>query len=178
MAAGKSTVGRLLADELGWEFVDFDDLVRGRTGLPAGSLIRERGEASLRALESELTDELAGRRDVVLAPGGGWATRPELSGRLGPGTVRIWLRVSAAEAVRRASVQGEDRPLLGHGDDEGVGDEADGDESLRRAEALLAEREPLYAAAEAVVDVDGKEPETVALEILRHTGLKQGDDER
>jgi shikimate kinase len=172
MAAGKSTVGRLLARRLGWDFVDFDDLVRDRTGRSAGSLIRERGEGALRALEQELTEELAGRRSVVLAPGGGWATRPELSERLGPGTVRVWLRVSPAEAVRRAARQDEDRPLLGGADD------ADGAEAVGRAESLLAEREPLYATADAVVDVDGKEPEAVALEILRQPGIKREDDER
>lgn len=171
MAAGKSTVGRLLADRLGWEFVDFDHLVRLRTGMSAGALIRDRGEAALRELEAELTHELAGRRRLVLAPGGGWATRPELTGRLGPGTIRVWLRISAAEAVRRAASQGEDRPLLG---------ELDGgrDDAARRAEALLAEREPLYAAAEVVVDVDGKEPEAVVTEILRQPGLEREDDER
>jgi shikimate kinase len=163
MAAGKSTVGRLLADRLGWDFVDFDDVIRFRTGRSAGALIREEGEPAFRRMEADLTRELAGRRRCVLAPGGGWATDPALGTALGEGTVRVWLRVSAREALRRAR-SGPDRPLLG------AKDEA--------VEHLLRTRELLYAAAEVVVDVDDRDPEVVAEEILRRLGFEREDDER
>lgn len=153
MAAGKSTVGRRLAARLGWEFVDFDDAVLARTGQTAGALIRERGVGALRRVEAEVTRELAGHRRVVLAPGGGWAANPELAAALGPDTVRVWLRVSATEALRRAAAAPADRPLLGP--------------TPRDVERLLREREPHYAAAELAVDVDGREPDAVVDEILR-----------
>lgn len=170
MAAGKTTVGRLLAERLGWDFVDLDGVVRQRTGQTSGTLIREQGETALRTLEATLTAELAGSRRIVFAPGGGWGAQPELATSLGPGTVRVWLRLSAAEAVRRAELDAVDRPLLGESDDPA--------DRQRRAESLLRARSPLYAAAELVVDVDGKEPDAVVDEILDRLETMQGDDER
>lgn len=172
MAAGKSTVGRRLAGTMGWRFVDFDEAIAERTGRSPGRLIREEGEHRLREEEAALTADLAQGARAVLAPGGGWVTRPELAALLGPGTVRVWLRVSAEEAVRRAEADLEapapvDRPLLGP---------ADG--RLERARALLDGREPLYAAADFVVDVDAKTPDAVVEEILRHLGAAREDDER
>ena len=166
MAAGKSTVGRALADRLHWDFVDFDARIEARAGAAPGAIIRERGEPAFRSLEAELTDEVAGRSRVVLAPGGGWVTETSLADRLGSGTVRVWLRISAAEAVRRAARSGVDRPLLG---------EPGG--QLARARRLLREREPLYARAELAVDVDGKEPDAVVEEIVRRLALNREDDE-
>lgn len=165
MAAGKTTVGRLLADEIGWRFVDFDVRIEERTGRTPADLIRERGEPAFRDLEAELTEELAGIEKAVLAPGGGWVTRPELADRLGAGTVTIWLRVSADEAVRRAEADATDRPLLGPVQDRAI-----------RARALLERRAPLYARAELVVDVDGREPVVVVDEILGRLGLQREDN--
>lgn len=167
MAAGKTTVGERLADRLGWRFIDFDREIEDRTGRTAGRLIRERGERALRDLEADLTTELAGVEDVVLAPGGGWVTRPELAARLGSGTAMVWLRVGVDEAVRRAEADEADRidrPLLGA---------AEG--RRERARALLESREPLYARAEVVVDVDDREPEVVVGEILRRLEV-DGED--
>jgi shikimate kinase len=170
MASGKTTVGRLLADRIGWRFLDLDSLVRDRTGLGAGELIRRRGEPVLRATEAAITAELANRSGVVLATGGGWATRPELAAGLGAGTVRVWLRVSAAEAVRRAIADDVDRPLLG--------DRSRAGEWLARAGSLLGEREPYYAEAEIAVDVDGRSPAEIVGEIVGRLDAMREDDER
>lgn len=166
MAAGKSTVGRLLADRLGWEFLDFDGAILERTGRTAGEIIREDGEAAFRALEAELTHALAGRSRVVIAPGGGWGADPDNARRLGSDTTSVWLRIPVEEALRRAERDGRrgiERPLL-----DGAG-EAD---RLRRARGLLAKRERAYAAAELAVDVNGKEPEAIVDEILKGLGRK------
>lgn len=167
MAAGKTTVGRRLAERIGWDFLDFDEEIEARTGSSSGSIIRERGEAAFRRIEADVTERLAGRRHVVLSPGGGWAANPSLFLRLGPGTVRVWLRISVEEAVRRAEAADADRPLLG----EPTG-------RMDRAKGLLASREPLYARAELTVDVEGKGPDEVAAEIERWLGLNREDDER
>lgn len=170
MAAGKTTVGRLLARRTGRRFLDLDDLVTERAGLTPAELIRERGEPALRALEAELTAELAGRSGVVLATGGGWGSDPGHPAGLGPDTVRIWLRVSAAEAVRRAAADNVDRPMLG--------DAADPEARLARARSLLARREAGYAAAELVVDVEDRQPGEVVEEIIRRLAGTWEDDER
>jgi shikimate kinase len=211
MAAGKTTAGRRLADRLGWRFVDFDAALERRTGLAPGTLIREHGEARLRREEARLTDELAGCRRTVLAPGGGWITQPELVARLGPGTALVWLRLPAAEAVRRA--EAERAPGTGTSTERGAVNDDGADEledadrgeglqgaqglerpegakevdrpllgpregRVERAEALLRRREPLYAAADVVVDVDGLEPDAVVDEILRRLRTHREDDER
>jgi len=165
MASGKSTVGRLLADRLGWAFVDFDDVIAEREGRSPGRLIREEGEPAFRALEAEVTAEQAGRDAVVLAPGGGWAAQPALAASLGPGTVRVWLRVSPEEAVRRAESDGTDRPLLG--DPEG---------RVERMRRLLDRRLDQYAAAELSLDVDDLGPGAVVDTIVRRLGLATGGE--
>lgn len=155
MAAGKTTVGRRLAARLGWEFVDLDEMITTRSGRTPAALIREEGVAAFRELEAEATAALAGREELVLAPGGGWVTRPELAERLGPHAVRVWLRISPETAVRRAAAEATavDRPLL-----EGPG------APVERAGALLAEREPLYRAAELHVDAEA-DPDDIVDEI-------------
>lgn len=169
MAAGKTTVGRILADRIGRDFIDLDELILRRTGRTAGAIIRSDGETAFRDVEAKITAELAGRPDLVVATGGGWGARPELAGLLGPGAIRVWLRIPAAEAVRRAAAAGEDRPLL---DPDGP------EEAVRRAERLLEQREPFYAAAEIVVDVEGKEPAVVVEEIVRGLGMTWEEDDR
>ena len=165
MAAGKSTVGRILAERLGWAFVDFDDAIADLAGRAPGAVIREEGEAAFRALEAEVTARLADREDAVLAPGGGWATQPELAELLGPGTVRVWLRVSPEEAVRRAERDGTDRPLMGPPEGR-----------VERMARLLHRRNDRYRTADVVVDVDDREPDAVADEILRELGLMTGGE--
>ncbi|MBW3554965.1 MAG: shikimate kinase [Gemmatimonadetes bacterium] len=163
MAAGKSVVGRELARRLGWRLVDLDERIAERAGRSAGQLIREEGEAAFRALEREATAELAGAERVVLAPGGGWGTRPELTRLLGDGTVRVWLRISAAEAVTRAEAERVDRPLLGPRAGR-----------LERSESLLRERSRFYQLAELVVEVEGRTPAELADEIVRRLDLDSG----
>jgi shikimate kinase len=166
MAAGKSTVGRLLASRLGWDFVDLDARVLERTGRHPADWIREEGEAAFRDVETAVSAELAGSSGVVLAAGGGWVTRPGNLDALGRGTLRVWLRITAAEALRRAAADPADRPLLA----EALADA----EPLRAAESLLRHREPLYAEADIAVDVEGKDPAGIVDEIMRRLGIKLG----
>ncbi|HUG41464.1 MAG TPA: shikimate kinase [Longimicrobiales bacterium] len=163
MAAGKTTVGRILAARLRWEFLDFDEAIVERAGRTPGEIIRQDGESAFRAVEAALTAELAGRGGVVLAPGGGWGGDPAVVASLGEGTVRVWLRISPEEAVRRADRDATDRPLLGAGPGR-----------LERAAALLREREDRYGRADMVVDVQGREPERVADEIVRRLEAHSG----
>src|SRR5690606_2211713 len=111
------------------------------------------GEPYFREWEAKLTREVAERRGVVLAPGGGWITQPGLFESLLDGTYVVWLRISADEALRRARRTLGKRPLLA------------GPDPLGRARALLARREPLYARADLVIDVDGRRSSSVAREI-------------
>jgi shikimate kinase len=160
MAAGKSTIGKLLADRLGWRFLDPDVEIARRTGTTIAEIFRTDGEAAFRALERELTASLHSVPPVVLAPGGGWITNPGAVEALPPGSILVWLRVSAEEAVRRALAASDERPLLA------------GPDPLAAARTLLAAREPLYAAADLVVDVEGRDPADIVQEITDSIGLE------
>jgi shikimate kinase len=71
MGAGKTTVGRLLADSLGWEFLDLDAYIEARSGLTVPAIFAQHGEKHFRRLESQALASALGRDRVVLALGGG-----------------------------------------------------------------------------------------------------------
>lgn len=155
MCSGKSTVGAALARRLEWELVDLDAEIEHRAGQPVKALVDSAGEAALRAMEAELTLALAGRTGVVLAPGGGWITQPELLAALGPGTLSVWLRSSPKEIVRRLKGAPGPRPFQ------------DLPDPLPLVARMVAERTPLYALADLAVETDGVSAEAVAYRIER-----------
>jgi shikimate kinase len=158
MAAGKSTVGRILAEWLGWSFIDFDEEIELRTELTIPEIFELHGAPRFRELERELTREVAGLEEVVLSPGGGWVTQPELLDHFGPESLVVWLRISPAAAVARAMRTLTHRPLL-----------AGAPDPVERARLLIQEREPLYRLADVAIDVEGREAEDVAAEIVALT---------
>lgn len=155
MASGKTAVGAELARRLGWAHVDLDREIERRAGRSVAEIFAADGEAAFRRMEAEATAEVAKRSGVVLSPGGGWITNPALAESLGPGTLTVWLRVSAGEAVRRAGAAPGERPLLA------------GPDPLGAARRLLEARTPLYARAGLAVETEGATPAGVAEEIER-----------
>lgn len=144
MAAGKSTVGRVLAKRLDWEFVDFDTEIEQRTGTSIPEIFEHEGAEAFRELERRVTADYVGEEWIVLAPGGGWITQPDLLERFGEETLVVWLRITPEEVVRRARRTISHRPLL-----------ASAPDPLERARTLIREREPLYRMADIAIDVDG-----------------------
>lgn len=116
--AGKTTVGQALAERLGLQFIDFDLEIARRVGQSIPEIFATRGEAGFRALEAELTREVAAAPPAVVAPGGGWAAQPGLVDLLRPPAVLIHLRVTPATAVVRMGPGLFDRPLLAGADPE------------------------------------------------------------
>jgi shikimate kinase len=159
MAAGKSTVGKLLAEKVGWRFIDLDEEIVREAGTSIAEIFRTAGEPAFRAMERRLTAALHSVAPAVLAPGGGWITNPGVLDALPAGARLVWLRVSPEEAVRRALATGEERPLLA------------GPDPLGAARSLLSAREPLYAAADLIVDVEGRTPADIVQEITDSLGL-------
>lgn len=140
--AGKSTVGPPLAERLGLSFLDLDAEIERRTGRSIPSIIRTDGEAAFRELEHELTAELASTDHAVLAPGGGWVTRPETVALLRPKAKLVHLKVTPEGAIRRLGSARLARPLL------------DGEDPLARMAALEAARKSAYATADWVIDTE------------------------
>jgi len=153
MCSGKSTVGEALARRLEWRFVDFDVEIEHREGRTVKDIIGADGEERFRALEAALTDEAAHTPLLVLAPGGGWITRPELLGMLGSETLRVWLKVSPAETARRLVADTIDRPFR------------DLPDPTPMIADMLAQREPLYRLADLSIPTDGRSAESIAFEI-------------
>jgi shikimate kinase len=149
MGAGKTTVGRLVADKLGLPFTDTDEVIEERAGRPIPRIFAEDGEPAFRQLEHAIIAGLLAGPDAVLALGGGAAAHPLTRSALGPFPV-VYLRVGLAEAMSR--VGGDSgRPMLARTD----------------VPALYAERQPFYASlATVTIDTDGRPPAEVALDVL------------
>ena len=158
MASGKSTVGRAVAEGLGWEFIDLDTEIVRRAGMSVDEVFEKLGEPAFRSLEAELTPEFVNRDRVVVAPGGGWVTNAGLFDSLPPDTLTVWLKASPMEILRRLSHVPDQpvRPLLA-GDDPG-----------RRIENLLMKRNALYARADLVIDTDRCDVPAIAERVVQH----------
>jgi shikimate kinase len=131
MGAGKSTVGRLLAQALGYTFVDADRELEARSGALIATIFSVEGEEGFRRREAALLDELTQRPGIVLATGGGAVLDPETRRRLRERGLVIFLRASIDEIHRRTRSD-RSRPLLQTAD------------PRRRIEELLRQRQPLY----------------------------------
>jgi shikimate kinase len=150
-AAGKTTVGRLLADRLGVGFTDTDDLVVARAGKPVGEIFVDDGEDAFRALEQDaVADALAG--DGVLALGGGAVLSEATRARLAGHPV-VLLAADVPTSASRVGLN-RDRPLL-------LGN------PRQQLRFLLDQRLPLYReVAVAEVDTDERTPDEVADAVL------------
>jgi shikimate kinase len=114
MGAGKSTIGRILAARLAWDFLDLDTHLETRTGATIPQLFRDHGEAHFRRLESTALVSALARTNTILALGGG--TPEDLTNRLlleqTPGTFTIFLDAPFPTLFDRCMLQEVDRPVL------------------------------------------------------------------
>jgi len=153
MGAGKSAVGRPLADALGYRFVDADTVLEGAAGRTIPEIFASEGEAQFRQLETAVLGQISGWHSLVVATGGGVVTRPENWGHMRQGVV-VWLDAPAEQLLARLGSDPTPRPLL-QADDLGS-----------RLRQLLAERQPLYAQADLHVCQRQEQPPQVAQLVL------------
>jgi shikimate kinase len=161
MGAGKTTIGKRLAEQWGWQFVDTDDLIVERAGKPIPRIFAEDGEAHFRQLETEVIRSLSERANHVIALGGGAVKREENQSLLKSIGPIIYLTASPEELARRIHALPGVRPLI-----DGDGTKQTLAEVAQRVRALLLERLPLYErAADVVVETTGLTVEEVCQQI-------------
>ena len=160
MGSGKTTVGKLLAKALAWEWVDTDECIVNRYG-NISDIFAQKGEAYFREIETEIVKTLTQKDRLVISTGGGIVLREENISLLRENAKIIYLRAQTQTIVGR--LQGDKtRPLL------------QSEEPLDcKIERLLQERGGLYeGASDTIVDVEDKTPEEIVKEILACVKIK------
>ncbi len=155
---GKTTLGKMIAQKLGWSFVDLDAMVTDRAGKTVEALVAESGWEKFRRFEKEVLGEVSRQKGIVVATGGGIVLDPENSARLKNTGHVIWLTASPEVIVKRMKIDTSNlhqRPSL------------TGEGMIDEVEEVLKEREALYrAAAHQVIDTEKTDLETLVTLIL------------
>ncbi|HET8801823.1 MAG TPA: shikimate kinase AroK [Marinobacter sp.] len=154
MGAGKSTIGRMLARELGYRFLDTDRIIEDRCGANIPWIFDVEGEDGFRQRETAMLEQLAAEPGTVLATGGGAVMRPENHLLLKQESVVVYLKASIEQQVERTR-KDRNRPLLQNDDPEAV---------LRK---LFAVRDPIYTGlADIIMLTDRKSPRLVVRQLV------------
>jgi shikimate kinase len=155
MGTGKTEVGKILAEKLGKEFIELDTLIEKKAGKPIPAIVRDEGEIGFRELEINVTREAAGRKNAVIACGGGIVLNKINIDRLGEECVIVCLAASPGEILKRTSGGKDNRPLLAVAD------------RMRRVKELMEFRRPYYErSADITVNTSRLKPGTVARRIM------------
>ena len=153
MGAGKTIVGELLANTLGWAWTDTDEMITAQYGA-ISEIFEKKGETYFRDLEMQTVKTLTQKDRLVISTGGGIVLREENITLLKENGIIVYLRAKKETLVKR--LQGnENRPLL---KTENVNEKID--------ELLKARKELYERVADFVVDTDEKTPKAIAEEIL------------
>ena len=112
MACGKTTFGRALAAETGWEFLDLDEAIERKEGKSIPELIADKGEEYFRKVESETLKSTASMRRTVIACGGGTPCHRDNMEFMTLHGMTLWLLASPARMAERINAAGNTRPLV------------------------------------------------------------------
>lgn len=151
MGSGKSTVGPILANTIGFQFVDLDILIEEKVGKKISDIFAQEGESRFRALEREMLREILGRATTIVSLGGGTVTNSETLDLVKRHGVLVYLRSDIEHIFQRLRTK-SDRPMLR---DES-GRLLDGDELRTKISTLLAAREQFYMQADIIISTDEK----------------------
>jgi shikimate kinase len=159
MGAGKSTVGAILARDLGWRFMDLDRVIEASSKSTVAEIFRDYGEADFRRRERQAVEQLNSEEEIVLALGGG-TIEDEFTRSLlihSPGNCLVFLHAELPDLLARCMVESKVRPLLAAPD---------------AIEARHTRRLPHYRAAHITLTTTGLGPREVADRVLAHVSLE------
>jgi shikimate dehydrogenase len=156
MGAGKSTIGPLLAQKLGWAFIETDQEIVQKAGLSIPEIFRLKGEDYFRDIENRVIQRHVFMPRTVVSLGGGSLTHPKTRELLLKTGRLVLLSADTETLYHRLKSTSNERPLLAQLSEE---------ERRRKIESLLKEREPVYNLAAFRIDTTSKTPEQAAQEI-------------
>jgi shikimate kinase len=159
MGTGKTSVGRLVAEQLHFDYLDTDDIIQSRTGRTITDIFSTDGEAAFRKMEQELVAELAARTKTVIATGGGLPTNPKNLASLKTHALVVCLWASPEKIWERVKNQTH-RPLL---------HDADPQKKIRE---LLAAREPFYRQADVLLNTELRSVREVTQQVVHQFRLE------
>jgi XRE family aerobic/anaerobic benzoate catabolism transcriptional regulator len=149
--AGKSTLGRIAAQRLGWPFIELDQEIERAAGVSIAEVFALYGQEGYRRIEQTELRRLIGLPGpILIATGGGIVAEPLTFDLVLSSCFAIWLKASPEEHMQRVRDQGDLRPMR------------DDRSAMQELRAILLNREPLYARARAIVDTSGLDMEAAA----------------
>jgi XRE family aerobic/anaerobic benzoate catabolism transcriptional regulator len=153
--AGKSTIGRLLADQCGVAFLELDQEIEKEAGLGLGEIMELHGQAGFRRLERAVLDRLIdAHAEAVIAAGGGIVSETATFARLLESCLTVWVKAAPEAHMQRVIDQGDLRPMR------------DNRRSMADLRAILASREALYARADLQIETTGRTIQATVAELL------------
>ena len=153
MGTGKTSVGRVVAEQLRFDFLDTDDLIQTRTGRTIADIFAKDGEPAFRALERQVVGELGAQSRTVISTGGGLPTNLENLQALKAHALVVCLWAAPGKIWERVRNQSH-RPLLHDPDPQ------------RKIRELLELREPFYRQADVLINTDQRSAREVAQQIV------------
>lgn len=154
--AGKSTLGRRLASELGVPFIELAEVIEQTAGASLSEVFSLYGQAAYRRYERRSLEALLERHDrFVLSTGGSIATEPATFDQLLSSCFTVWLKATPADHMARVIAQGDRRPM------------GDNREAMQDLERILVGREPMYRKSDAIVNTSGMDTDQALNELKR-----------
>lgn len=145
MGCGKSTLGRLLADAMGYQFVDTDQLIEEKCGCSVAQIFAEKGENAFRQLEREMLEKLLKLQRIVVATGGGMACCQQNIDKMNAAGTTVYLQASAENLANWLKPERKNRPLIAQQSEEQL---------LPYIVQTLSQREKFYQQATFTICVD------------------------
>ena len=153
--AGKSTLGKRLAERIRWSFVELNKEIERQNGLSVAEIINLYGQEGFRRMEQAALGQLLARKELmVLATGGGIVSEPLTFDLILSSFYTIWVKAEPEEHMARVRGQGDLRPM------------AEDPSAMAELRNILLSREPLYARANAVVDTAGLSVDAAAARLF------------